>query len=110
MSKKYTDEELDLMTRFVVHVAKRHPGRKISPDRYSLACSSYSRAEAAWLSYDIYRRHGIPLLCWYQNELDKPDERYGSVAWLNKEWRPAIIMSTVLASAELAEETGGIRD
>lgn len=104
VTAEYTKDELDLMNRFIAYVAKTRPGDKIPPDRYSLACKSYRRAEAAWLRYKIYRRHGIPLLCWYQNELDTPDDR----SWPNKEWRTAIIMRTVLASAELAEETGGI--
>jgi hypothetical protein len=108
MGKEYTKDELVLMNRFIVHVAKTRPGDKIGADRYSLACRSYNRAEAAWLRYGIYRRHGVALLCWYQNELDKPDERHGSRYWPNKEWRPAIILRTVLASAQLAEETCGI--
>lgn len=108
MGEGYTNDELVLMNRFIVYVASTRPGDKISPDRYSLAVDSYDRAEAAWLRHTVYRRHGIPLLCWYQNELDKPDERYGSRSWLNKEWRPAIIMRAVLGSAELFEETVGI--
>jgi hypothetical protein len=103
-----TQSELCLMQRFIAYIASTRPGDKIPADRYSLACRSYSRAEAAWLFYGIYRRHGIPLLCWYQNELEKPDERYISRPWPNAEWRPAIILRTVLASAGLYEETTGI--
>lgn len=100
MAKEYTKDDTALMNRFIVDVAKARPGDKIDSWRYGQAGDDYSRAEAAWLRFGIYRRHGIPLLCWYQNELDKP----------NQEWRSAVIMRAVLAAAQLTEETTGIPD
>ena len=105
---EYTKEDSLLVWKFIVYIASTRPGDKIGAERYSIACKAYSRAEAAWLRLGIYRRHGIPILCWYQNELEIPDERFISLDWPNKEWRPKIIMRTVLESARLCEESGGI--
>ena len=104
---EYTKEERELMAKFIEYVAQT-PVDKYSADRYILAGRSYWWAENTWAKYDVCPKAGIKILLWYQNELSWLDENGNEREWYNKEWRPAIIMRTVLESAGLYEETGGI--
>jgi len=101
---EYTKEERELMATFIEYVAQT-PVDKYPADRYRLACDSYWMAEKAWLKHNIYCGTGIAILLWYQNELSWIDEKGNEREWYNKEWRPAIIMRTVLESAGLYMET-----
>ena len=80
---EYTKAELIAVNRFIKSLPEY---AEVDEWDYSQACYAYTRAEAAWLRYTIYRRHGIPILCWYRHKRGR----------VNREWRPKIIMRVVL--------------